>query len=542
MKHEMSLPLTPGLKPGQLLTFADQTPTPTRFLRNCEEIGLFSELKSNPFEEAFKKASEFIGPDGKSVEQPGQTSAVADTTAECGNLNTPTPLLMPRHPPVPSSLALAPSQLQAAPPPFVPLPGPNKDVGSTVTPTSPITVDKRSEVTVDSPVLRPPVSPVTSPNDSNTAPQKSVIASAAAVATTVAIATSASAVTTPPSLSASVTTTRAPSVVSAVVGAPVVPRVGPTGTQQYMLQVMVRMPSGDMMPVQIPAAPAPLAPAGIPTALVSVATSVTPSTTVASVPVTAVPTTTPATLSTKQILKAALQQQSMKVTGDELVRATHQVSPPLRTLVNRTGRSQTIIRSAVTLPAIAATSPVMVTSPSGAFPSVMSPRLQVHDVDTSTPLKRSRSSSPEEDSDERRRKFLERNRAAAARCRAKKKMWIGGLEKRAEDMQDVNARLQHEVTQLRNEVAELKSLLLAHKDCPITLQQRNAGRLAFTTITPKVEPPDNSAANVTGATETAKSTSASSQDLSHVTVTASPTRSAAQPIILNIMPLVQDGS
>ena len=43
-----------------------------------------------------------------------QTSAVADTTAECGNLNTPTPLLMPRHPPVPSSLALAPSQLVSA--------------------------------------------------------------------------------------------------------------------------------------------------------------------------------------------------------------------------------------------------------------------------------------------------------------------------------------------------------------------------------------------------------------------------------------------
>lgn len=33
----------------------DQTPTPTKFLKNCEEIGLFNELK-NPFEEAFKKA------------------------------------------------------------------------------------------------------------------------------------------------------------------------------------------------------------------------------------------------------------------------------------------------------------------------------------------------------------------------------------------------------------------------------------------------------------------------------------------------------
>ena len=29
----------------------DQTPTPTRFLRNCEETGLFQELEANPFEQ-----------------------------------------------------------------------------------------------------------------------------------------------------------------------------------------------------------------------------------------------------------------------------------------------------------------------------------------------------------------------------------------------------------------------------------------------------------------------------------------------------------
>lgn len=41
-----------------LLTFiSDQTPTPTRFLKNCEEVGLFNELAS-PFENEFKKASE----------------------------------------------------------------------------------------------------------------------------------------------------------------------------------------------------------------------------------------------------------------------------------------------------------------------------------------------------------------------------------------------------------------------------------------------------------------------------------------------------
>lgn len=36
----------------------DQTPTPTKFLKNCEEMGLFQELSKNPFEEAFKKASD----------------------------------------------------------------------------------------------------------------------------------------------------------------------------------------------------------------------------------------------------------------------------------------------------------------------------------------------------------------------------------------------------------------------------------------------------------------------------------------------------
>lgn len=37
--------------------FADQTPTPTRFLKNCEEVGLFNELASS-FEHEFTKAHE----------------------------------------------------------------------------------------------------------------------------------------------------------------------------------------------------------------------------------------------------------------------------------------------------------------------------------------------------------------------------------------------------------------------------------------------------------------------------------------------------
>uniref|UniRef100_A0A667I027 Activating transcription factor 2 n=1 Tax=Lynx canadensis TaxID=61383 RepID=A0A667I027_LYNCA len=80
-----------------------------------------------------------------------------------------------------------------------------------------------------------------------------------------------------------------------------------------------------------------------------------------------------------------------------------------------------------------------------------------------------------EDPDEKRRKFLERNRAAASRCRQKRKVWVQSLEKKAEDLSSLNGQLQSEVTLLRNEVAQLKQLLLAHKDCPVTAMQKKSG-------------------------------------------------------------------
>lgn len=121
------------------------------------------------------------------------------------------------------------------------------------------------------------------------------------------------------------------------------------------------------------------------------------------------------------------------------------------------------------------------------------------------------------DPDERRQRFLERNRAAASRCRQKRKLWVNSLEKKAEDLANMNVSLtvsgfpwscpcyisctlshlypwkydvracrkcvyahccqQNEVTLLRNEVAQLKQLLLAHKDCPVTIMQKKAAFL-----------------------------------------------------------------
>ncbi|XP_056645153.1 uncharacterized protein LOC130450661 [Diorhabda sublineata] len=55
-KHEMMLNLGLVNKISSN-DVADQTPTPTRFIRNCEEIGLFQDLQNvNPFDEIFKRA------------------------------------------------------------------------------------------------------------------------------------------------------------------------------------------------------------------------------------------------------------------------------------------------------------------------------------------------------------------------------------------------------------------------------------------------------------------------------------------------------
>lgn len=47
----------------------------------------------------------------------------------------------------------------------------------------------------------------------------------------------------------------------------------------------------------------------------------------------------------------------------------------------------------------------------------------------------------DDDPDERRQRFLERNRAAASRCRQKRKLWVNSLEKKAEELTSMNVSL-----------------------------------------------------------------------------------------------------
>ena len=83
----------------------------------------------------------------------------------------------------------------------------------------------------------------------------------------------------------------------------------------------------------------------------------------------------------------------------------------------------------------------------------------------STNKKRTRAMKLPED-EEKRKNFLERNRIAALKCRQRKKQWLVNLQARVEYLANDNDQLQMEVDSLRKEVIDLKTLLVAHKNCP----------------------------------------------------------------------------
>jgi len=67
------------------------------------------------------------------------------------------------------------------------------------------------------------------------------------------------------------------------------------------------------------------------------------------------------------------------------------------------------------------------------------------------------------------------NRVAALKCRQRKKQWLANLQNKVELYSSENDALSAQISQLREEVVNLKTLLLAHKDCPIS-QQQNLGQ------------------------------------------------------------------
>ncbi|XP_023806377.1 cyclic AMP-dependent transcription factor ATF-2 isoform X3 [Oryzias latipes] len=375
-KHEMTLKFGPARTDNIII--ADQTPTPTRFLKNCEEVGLFNELAS-PFDHDFKKAAEDdlkkLPLDLSPLATPVIRNKTEEPAAVDAHRNSPLP-----HPESTTNddkdLTLQPASLPT----------------STIVHPASLQVPNVLLATTDANVVIQPALP--SP-------------------------TSSSVITQVPS------TNR-----------PIVPMSG-------TFPVLLQLPNGQTMPVAIPA-------------------SITSSSV-------HIPTTIPT-------LKATLSQQLPQVTnGDNgeiqssAVTHTAPASPGLTpppaaaavlTPAPHPPKTEELSTHSLQQPATSTTE-----TPASPAPPAQNP--------PTTGGRRRRTTS--EDPDEKRRKFLERNRAAASRCRQKRKVWVQSLEKKAEDLSSMNGQLQNEVTLLRNEVAQLKQLLLAHKDCPVTAMQKKSG-------------------------------------------------------------------
>ncbi|KAI9470744.1 MAG: hypothetical protein EXX96DRAFT_585597 [Benjaminiella poitrasii] len=79
----------------------------------------------------------------------------------------------------------------------------------------------------------------------------------------------------------------------------------------------------------------------------------------------------------------------------------------------------------------------------------------------STSLSRQNSSSDSE----KRKSYLERNRQAALKCRQRKKEWLRNLQEKVEFLANDNEQLQLQANVMKDEVLNLRNMLLAHKDC-----------------------------------------------------------------------------
>ncbi|KAI4192155.1 MAG: hypothetical protein LQ346_004445 [Caloplaca aetnensis] len=73
--------------------------------------------------------------------------------------------------------------------------------------------------------------------------------------------------------------------------------------------------------------------------------------------------------------------------------------------------------------------------------------------------------------EEKRKNFLERNRVAALKCRQRKKQWLANLQAKVEIFSSENDTLSAQVNQMRDEIVQLKQILIQHKDCPISQGQ-----------------------------------------------------------------------
>ncbi|XP_037535523.1 cyclic AMP-dependent transcription factor ATF-7b [Nematolebias whitei] len=380
-KHEMTLKFGPARTDSVII--ADQTPTPTRFLKNCEEVGLFNELATS-FEQDLCKTHD----DEQRTKH----------TLRAAPLQTPSEVKDEEE---------APLQVDSSPP------------------ESPESSSSMSEDSEDSrEILTKPVA--------SSAPTPTIVRPGSL----------------PLHLSNDPLQPTLPSPTSVITQAPPSNRQLGSPTSAYPL--VRHLPNGQTVPL-LPS----------PVQLTSVISLVRPVNTVPNIPGIPGPpvggvssgSSSPSGYGlhteTKIRLKAALSHQGLGAQD-----GAGGGSGSIPAVPQRQELSQQPSQNS--------------DAPSPAQPQ----------VSPAQPTGGRRRRASEMDPDERRQRFLERNRAAASRCRQKRKLWVNSLEKKAEDLANMNVSLTNEVTLLRNEVAQLKQLLLAHKDCPVTVMQKKAVFLA----------------------------------------------------------------
>lgn len=438
-RHEMQLTVngehhTPSLvKHGFII---DQTPTPTRFLRQCEEVGLFQEISLNPFDEQFRRASLLRS-------QHSVTEVIGGGPGE--SLDTPRVL-----PPVDSDETISSTS--------------RDDIsGASTTATS---TNSTRNVTSSSHSHTNYAQPQSSARieEADGDPQKYddgsrrlslnvTSASEAGQNTSSVISTPTPVITAGPSVTQSLGLTGGSIKLSGLPeSSPLQPTLCaapgnvPPSPSATVLQLLLRLPNGQAIPVEIPATPV-------------VSSSSTGTTTTDSSTISTVSGSPPHSLDSSRPPHQSLAKMRLK-------QALASSSTAARPGCSKTSRANTADRIAEM-------------TRSRNFSGTSSTEGEGDDDSTSCSNisgkgeRRRRHSSDNEDPMEKRRKFLERNRAAAIRCREKKKRWIENLSIKYDELGSHNLKLQTEVSSLRSEVAVLKSMLLQHKDCPVTLAMQD---------------------------------------------------------------------
>ncbi|XP_011253353.1 cyclic AMP-dependent transcription factor ATF-2 isoform X1 [Camponotus floridanus] len=355
-KHDMMLNLGSNSKSSGFV--ADQTPTPTRFFKNCEEVGLFQDLQVNPFEETFRRAVETGNTGTLTVPEAGITDDTLHTPHIFPYISDVLPastqILSEDHvEDCPSTVSLIEKSTEE-----------DNTVKSDECNSIKISTNETQELTKDS-------------NDNSA---KNNILS--------------------------------PNIVVSDTNIPIGPKLSPIELSSPLsingeeVQLLLKTADGKLMQLSATA--------------VSESSNMTNISTRQQTVV----------IKTEPALRCVMKSESKKTVMSRLSLAKMK----LKQTLSKNTQNQKATEESAKMDAV--------------------PTSKKENVKKTDQLKK--------------KDILERNRASSMRARAKRKAWIQDLQRTVTNVNEANAALQMEVKALRSEVAKLKTLLLAHKDCPIT--------------------------------------------------------------------------